>query len=281
LLGLDRIQTLHALGIAEYHGPRSQMMRVIDHPTMLKDGSGWGAMVGVSAAYLAADGFTGAPAVTVTDPALTPIWSDLGTSWIIDDQYFKPYPICRWAQPAVEAALSLLAAHPVEPEQIAEVQVHTLHEAARLTTALPATTEEAQYSLPFPVAAALWRGRLTAVEVTEALDDAKIRDLSTRVTIVEDDRHNAAFPGRRYGRVTVVMNDGRRHVSADHEPRGEPESPLGDGELLAKFHALADPVLGERRAIEFATLVDDLDRPGALQRLLEQLAEPIEAGRSS
>jgi len=64
-LGLSQAATFEAMGIAEYHGPRSQMMRVIDHPTMLKDGSGWGAMAGVSAAWLAADGFTGAPAVTV------------------------------------------------------------------------------------------------------------------------------------------------------------------------------------------------------------------------
>ncbi|WP_377506788.1 MmgE/PrpD family protein [Octadecabacter sp. R77987] len=47
LMGLTRDQTRHALGIAEYHGPRSQMMRCIDHPTMVKDGSGWGAMAGV------------------------------------------------------------------------------------------------------------------------------------------------------------------------------------------------------------------------------------------
>jgi 2-methylcitrate dehydratase PrpD len=39
-LGLKREQTRHALGIAEYYGPRSQMMRCIDHPTMVKDGSG-------------------------------------------------------------------------------------------------------------------------------------------------------------------------------------------------------------------------------------------------
>ena len=51
LTGLDREQTRHALGIAEYHGPRSQMMRCIDYPTMLKDGSGWGALCGVSAAW--------------------------------------------------------------------------------------------------------------------------------------------------------------------------------------------------------------------------------------
>ena len=47
----------HALGIAEYHGPRSQMMREIDNPTMLHDGSGMGALVGVNAALLA----SGAP----------------------------------------------------------------------------------------------------------------------------------------------------------------------------------------------------------------------------
>lgn len=65
ILGLDDTRTREALGIAEYHGPRSQMMRNIDTPTMVKDGSGWGAMAGVSAAYLARDGFTGAPAVSM------------------------------------------------------------------------------------------------------------------------------------------------------------------------------------------------------------------------
>jgi 2-methylcitrate dehydratase PrpD len=49
------------LAIAEYHGPRSQVMKVASNPTMLKDGSGWGAMTGVSAAYMARSGFTGAP----------------------------------------------------------------------------------------------------------------------------------------------------------------------------------------------------------------------------
>ena len=45
-MGLDAAQTREAMGIAEYHGPRSQMMRVVDQPTMVKDGSGWGAMAG-------------------------------------------------------------------------------------------------------------------------------------------------------------------------------------------------------------------------------------------
>src|SRR5690606_11554666 len=107
VLGLDPVRTREALGIAEYYSPRSQMMRVIDHPTMVKDGSGWGAMVGAVAALLAREGFTGAPAVTVEDEAVAGYWDDLGTRWRMLEQYFKPYPVCRWAQPAMEAAAQL------------------------------------------------------------------------------------------------------------------------------------------------------------------------------
>ena len=80
MLGLSADATRHALGIAEYHGPRSQMMRCIDHPTMVKDGSGFGALAGVSAACLAADGFTGAPALLIEGEAEAPFWRDLGTA---------------------------------------------------------------------------------------------------------------------------------------------------------------------------------------------------------
>src|SRR5918997_4185607 len=99
------------------------MMRCIDHPTMVKDGSGFGALAGVSAAYLATEGFTGAPAVLVEDgPAA--IWGDLGRRWTILEQYFKPYPVCRWAQPAVEAAAALMA-RGASASRIAQVEIRT------------------------------------------------------------------------------------------------------------------------------------------------------------
>jgi len=53
LMGLDVEGIRQAAGIAEYHGPRSQMMRCIDYPSMVRDGVGWGAPTGVSAALLA------------------------------------------------------------------------------------------------------------------------------------------------------------------------------------------------------------------------------------
>ena len=78
LLGAEAGVLRHALGIAEYHGPRSQMMREIANPTMLHDGSGVGALTGVVAALMALRGFEGAPALTVEALEVAPIWARTG-----------------------------------------------------------------------------------------------------------------------------------------------------------------------------------------------------------
>lgn len=279
LLKLDAAQTRHALGIAEYYGPRSQMMRVIDHPTMLKDGSGWGAMAGVSAAYLAADGFTGAPAVTVEYPDAAEYWADLGTRWRILEQYFKAYPVCRWAQPAIEAALTLQRTHSIDAEQIATVQVHTFHEGTRLATRAPQSTDEAQYSLPFPVAAALVRGQVGAGEVTgAALNDRAILRLADDVELVEDAGYSRRFPAERWAHVTFVLHDGTEMTSAPAIARGNPENPLSDTEILEKYQLLAVPVLGTERAEAIRRAVAELGVSGdALTRLMPLLLEPVHA----
>lgn len=240
-LRLDAATTAEAVGIAEYHGPRSQMMRVIDHPTMLKDGSGWGAMAGVSATYLAADGFTGAPAITIDSLEVTDFWSDLGSTWLIGDQYLKQFPVCRWAQPAVTAAHGLMTRHGLRAADVADVEVTTFHEGARLAVRHPATTEQAQYSLPFPVAATIVRGEVTPATVTSGLHDEAINRLSAAIRIVEDDDHNAAFPARRFARVALTLTDGRRFESADTEATGDPHTPLSDEAVMAKFRSYAGP----------------------------------------
>lgn len=276
ILRFDRATTFEALGIAEYHGPRSQMMRVIDHPTMLKDGSGWGAMAGVSAAYLAADGFTGAPAISVNAPVVADLWDDLGDHWRIFEQYFKPHPVCRWAQPAVEAALTLCRQHDIDGTDVDHIEVATFHEATRLATTAPKTTEEAQYSLPFPLAAAVLRGQLGPAEITgDVLSDAAILALADRVSITEDAIHNDAFPANRYARVTLVLSNGQTFVSDDTEPRGDPEHPLTEPEIRTKFHAFADPVLGSDRASTIESLVDGLPSATSLGGLFGQLQATI------
>lgn len=239
MLGLDRQTMRHAMGIGEYHGPRSQMMRCIDHPTMLKDGSGWGAMAGVSALALARSGFTGAPALTVEDVAVAPTWSDLGRRWRILEQYFKPWPVCRWAQPPVEAALELRRDRAFDVDQITSIRVHTFHEATRLAARAPADTEQAQYSLPFPLAAALVHGRLGVAQIAgEGLRDQSVLDLAQRIALIEDDRFNALFPAERWAQIDIVLDNGAVVSSAPKTASGDAHDPLTDHQVSTKFHDL-------------------------------------------
>ncbi|MGB7399214.1 MmgE/PrpD family protein [Castellaniella sp.] len=275
-LALDTNRTREALGIAEYFGPRSQMMRCIDHPTMVKDGSAWGAMAGVSAALLAADGFTGAPAVTMEDKTVASFWQDTGRRWAIMEQYFKPYPVCRWAQPAVEAALSLARTHSLQAADIAEIRISTFYEASRLATRHPDTTEQAQYSLPFPVASALCHQRLGAGEINgPALQDPEVWRLSEKMVITENASYSQRFPAERWADATIILHDGRTLQSGPHTARGDAEAPLTDTEVTDKFLALAEPVLGQVRCRQLQQTIDALADDDAEGPVLNTLLDLI------
>ncbi len=254
MVGLSEEQIAHAMGIAEYHGPRSQMMRWVDHPTMGKDGSGWGARAGVSAVLLAARGFSGAPALTAQDPAGG--WDDLGSRWLLAEQYFKPYPVCRWAQAPVEAVLSLRAAHGFTSHEIQAIEVISFHEATRLATSDPRNTEEAQYSTAFPAAVALVRGGIGPEDLNQAtFDDPEVRRIAACLTISEDDHANETFPEQRLARAAITLKDGRRFESDWMNPRWDAQNPPSDQELLDKFSDLVEPKIG---SVEAGTLANML-----------------------
>lgn len=272
LEGVDAQTTRHSLGIAEYYGPRSQMMRCIDAPSMVKDGAGWGAMTGVEAASLAKSGFTGAPALIVEQ--VKEPWADLGQRWAILEQYFKPYPICRWAQPPVEALLDLRRAHGLQARDVAQIRVETFHESIRLATRRPKTTEEAQYSTSFPCAAAMVHGTIAPQHLMgTALQDPEVLRLSDTMTFAEHDDANAAFPLRRFARVSLTLQGGQVLESRWHEPKWDHTSPPSYEEIAAKYHALTDPLLGSRRAQALRQTVEDLPMRG-LESLISELAAP-------
>ena len=238
-MGLSRDQTWEALGTAEYYGPRSQMMRCIDAPTMVKDGATYGAEVGVTAALLAADGFTGAPAVTISDPSLADIWSDLGQTWCMAEQYLKPWGVCRWAQPAVAAILDMRPE--IGPVPVERIEVTTFAEAARLSVANPMTTEQAQYSLPWPVAAALVTGGIAPEVLTTGLDDPEIRAVAQQVEMRVDQDMCDRFPAERLASVILHCADGRVLSRGPIAATGDPETPLSDASWKRSSSVLPIP----------------------------------------
>jgi 2-methylcitrate dehydratase PrpD len=242
---------------------------------MLKDGSGWGSMTGVVSADFAAAGFTGAPATTIEDDSVRSIWQDLGTKWRMRELYFKPYACCRWAHPAIDAALATIMEHGLAEEEIAALEIFTFEEATRLGIRHPQNTEQAQYSLPYPLAAAVLVGGLDPAHVQPPyLDDKRILQLADKVTIQVDPTLNRRFPAEALARVRLSTTDGRTLESDTIAATGGPENPMNDDQITEKFQAAVSGSLTEGRANAIQRACWECAQLDSVRELVSLLADP-------
>ena len=184
--------------------------------------------------------------------------------------------MCRWAQPAVEAVLLLRRQHRIEPAAIASITVGSFAEAISLAVTQPADTEQAQYSLPFAVAAALQVGTLGVAEVSgPALADPAIQKLASKVVLREVPAHSAGFPAVRRADAAIVLHDGTRLDVRDVGARGDPDVPLSQDEIDAKFSSLSQPLLGAAGTARLRqALARFLGKPARVSEFAEVLGRP-------
>jgi 2-methylcitrate dehydratase PrpD len=260
LRGATREVMRHALGIAEYHAPRSQMMREIANPTMLHDGTGFGAPVGLYALLIAEDGFTGAPAATLEFDDAATYWDDLGRNWLTCQQYVKPYPICRWAHAPIDAALLLRAQHSIAPQDIVSIEIYTFKFSAELSAEVPETSPKAQYSLAWPVACAFARGVVGVDEVMPAsFNDSELVRLTALITAHVDAKLEAGYPAQRQASVVVTLTDGRTFDSGVMMASGGPDPQPIQEEIVAKFRRFTGSVMQADDVKLLEQAVMDLD----------------------
>lgn len=239
---LDRETTAAALGTAEYHAPRTPIMRGVKRPGMTKDGIGWGAYAGLAAVDLAEAGFTAAG--TVFDETAITVTNDLCDLFHLTTGYLKPYPCCRWAQPGVDAILDLRNAYDIDPLSIETIRVHTFEAATQLHTRHPDTVEAAEYSYPYPVATALVNGKFTPTELDATWrDDSTVRTLADRIELVADPKIEDRFPTECLAWIELVTDDGQSFSSDVTRARGAREQPLSAAERRAKACDLVEPSL--------------------------------------
>ena len=264
LMKLDRKTLCHALGASEYHAPIAPMMKCIEVPGMGKDSIGWGCMVAVMSVLMAQKGFTGIH--PLFDDSPEPEWVDsLGRTWEIMNLYFKPYSACRWAQPGVDGVLKLVREHGLLVEDIEAIRVFTFKESAALSTAYPENTEEAQYNIAFPIAAALLDGEVgPAQNLPPRLFDRDIRETMDRISIVAQDRFQKNFPARAESEVEIRTKKGRVFLSGIMSARWESDTAPSDKALAEKFSWLVVPVLGSDKAEALKTAIMELEKAEAL-----------------
>ena len=136
------------------------------------------------------------------------------------------------------------------PDEVEEVQV-SLYQAAidLLGDVEPKTSYLAKFCLPFCAATALRYGHVQLGDFTEArLRDPDIRSLMQKVRIQSDPELTGTYPRKWPARVHLALKDGRRLAAANEYPKGDPENPLSEEEVIGKFKSLVAGVIQPPRA---------------------------------
>ena len=126
----------------------------------------------------------------------------------------------------------------------------------RMADAAPANQLAAKFSIPWAVAAALVLGHADVDAFRdEARADRRIGALAGRVTVVSDPAMTPRRSDYPTSRLRLRLRDGRTLEGEAGVLRGDAESPVTEADVIAKFEALAEPVLGARRVEQVVAAV--------------------------
>jgi len=280
LLGLSAGRAAETLGIAEYNAPDAPMWRDVGHPAMVKHATGWGAATGVAAAVLAGEGFTGVPSVAA-DSGQEPWLEGIGEEFLITSCVtWKRHATCAWTHPPIVALQHLLERESFSAAQVSAVEVIGYCDTCKLYPGLPATSEEAQFSLPWAIAAYLRDGEVSPAHMLEeSLGDPGLRRLAATVSWRESEEFTRLYRlseadepgGAELAQVVVTLRDGRRLDSGPVRFELYPEGGWSREEMDAKFHWLADPVFGPTGTRELLARLWRFDTSGDVRGLVESL----------
>jgi 2-methylcitrate dehydratase PrpD len=253
---------------------------------------GWAAQAGVSAAQLAALGFTGPPTVLEGRFGLfeaflhgqfdsAAVTDGLGQSWSVQDIFFKPYPANHFTHTIIDATRALRE-QGLHPADVASVTVGVPLSVVRTVgepierKRRPSTPYEAQFSGPYAAAVGAFGGGGLGAAIgdyrPELFESQDRRAFMDCVDVVADPECTALFPHQFPSIVRASTRDGRHWVAKAMHNRGGSAYPLTAAELQVKFLDNSAGVLTGDAATSMAATIRDLAGSTAPHDLMSDLS---------
>ena len=158
---------------------------------------------------------------------------------LIETIYVKPYAACRHCHPSIEAALRLRGKVLPLLDKIDRIQVITYKLAVEgHDHTVVDGVNSAKMSIPYGLGVALVAGSAGLKEYTqEMIRQQAVLDIANKVQVIESDEMTALCPGKRCAELRIEVASNHLIERVDY-PKGEPENPLTNEELYAKFTEL-------------------------------------------
>lgn len=278
LLGADAQRIAHAIALASsFAGGHQQnlqgegMAKAL-HPGHAADA---GILAGMAAAHgvtASLDSLHGEKGFAAATSASSGDWAaaleGLGEWTPIMHMTVKNHGCCGHIFPALDGLRLLQAREGFAAEAIESIHVAGYGATYQMCNrANPESAQEARFSLQYCVAAQVVLGAVRlAAFAPEALVHPAIRALMGKVSVSEDAELAAAYPKRRMARLFVKLKGGRQFEHFQETRKGDPEDPLSDAELVAKYDELAGSVLASAQLNALRqTVLHGHELPGMLR----------------
>ncbi len=192
--------------------------------------------------------------------------------YAIEKAYIKPYAACRYCHPAIDAAIILREMHNISARQVEKINVRTYHLAVNKHDHVSIQgSGSAKMSIPYSVAVALCLGKAGYLEYeNECIKNKEILELTRKVSVIDDKKMTAAFPHKTSALVEVTLANGKVLSQSIDYPKGEPENPMSEKEIVEKFISLA---LYSGKSLTYAERIIELvfDVENQYNKLLEEI----------
>jgi len=253
---------------------------------------GWAAQSGITAAALGREGFVGPTRAYegrfglfnsylqggLEDERWGRATAGLGSIWETTAIAVKPLPACHFTHACADAAMILARQHQFKIDDIVRIKALVPGEVVKTVCEpvankrRPANAYDAQFSIPYLVAASLIRGRFTLAELEpEALNDEAILRVCDLVDYEVDPR--STFPRHYTGDVQISLRDGRVLMHREAMNRGCADRPLSNAEIIEKFTGNARMRLSARQASEVQEAVLGLDRAADVRPVIDRICQ--------
>jgi len=249
LLNLSPEEMLHALGSAGTQAAGLwEFLRDAADSKQLHTAKA--AADGITAAYLAREGFTGArhilegpqgmAAGMSTDADPSRLCDRLGERWALAETSFKFHASCRHTHPAADALQQALHDNNLTEADIERVVAHVHQGAIDVLGPVvnPQTVHQSKFSMGTVLALIARQGRAGLAEFDAGLDDPGVATFRGKVEMELDPEVDDAYPQRWIGKVTVYTRDGRKLHGRVDEPKGDPGNTLSRAEIEDKTLSL-------------------------------------------
>jgi 2-methylcitrate dehydratase PrpD len=183
----------------------------------------------------------------------------------------KYHASCGHTHSAIDAVLLATGGEALLPDDVETVDLWIYQAAIDLLGNIePKTPYLAKFNLPFCVATALRYGHVQLGDFTPVkLDDKDLKKLIKKIRVASDPGLTGAYPRKWPARVTIILKDGRRLDGANEYPKGDPENPLSERELITKFRNLTEAMLPSLQADAIIDRVMGLESMGDVNELLK------------